>query len=186
MRISNLSIINFGNYLLFSEWLLRKWYVWLYLSKCKHINFSRRCDFVNTYTINNYKLELVNTIVDLGILLDTKLTIVHNISMLVNKARGVWAFIKRWSREFNDRYVTKYLYTDFGIWLSNLESVLCRTNWPHWVRRSKAIFNILLKICISWLFNSFRLALLNLPSLKSRRIMLNIFLIVNFIKLSLI
>ena len=55
-------------------------------------------------------MEKVLNITDLGILLDHKLTFSEHISMMVNKANDVSRFIKRWSKEFTDLYVTKQLY----------------------------------------------------------------------------
>jgi len=42
--------------------------------------------------------------------MDPKLKFSNHITTMVNKARGVLAFIKRWSKKFDDPYVTKTLF----------------------------------------------------------------------------
>ena len=81
------------------------------MKKCKYMRFSRRKFIPVNYLLGGQQLELVHTFMDLGILLDVKLSFISHINMTINKARGVLAFIKRWSKEFIDPYITKQLYT---------------------------------------------------------------------------
>lgn len=50
------------------------------------------------YTLGDSQLALVKEILDLGILLDSKLDFIKHITTMVNKARGVLALIKRWAK----------------------------------------------------------------------------------------
>ena len=63
------------------------------------------------YHLREKILKKVLNITDLGILLDHNFTFSEHISIMVNKVNGVLGFIKRWSREFTDPYITKQLYT---------------------------------------------------------------------------
>ena len=71
----------------------------LNIKKCKLMSFYRRSrvDF-NYYLLNN-QLDVVNTFVDLGIVMDPKLSFVTHINNTVNKARSMLGFIKRWAKE---------------------------------------------------------------------------------------
>ena len=86
----------------------------LNVKKCKYMIFSRTNPNIATYTLNDDVLEQVDTFNDLGILLDRKLDFRSHIYNTVNKAMGIFGFIKRWSKEFNDPYTTKKLFTTFA------------------------------------------------------------------------
>ena len=155
----------------------------LNLKKCKIMSFYRRAYIQNTYFLIQTKLETVTTFVDLGITMDHKLSFINHINNTVNKARSMLGFIKRWAKEFRDPFVTKLLFIslvrpilEYGssVWtpyyeihINHLESVqkqfllfaLKSFNWD-------PTQNLPSYEC--------RLKLLNLPTLKSRRIMLNI------------
>jgi len=83
----------------------------LNISKCKHMCFYRSARHVATYNLNGVTLETVSEIRDLGVILDRKLQFDVHIHTIVNKASSTLGFIKRWSKEFNDPYVTKLLFT---------------------------------------------------------------------------
>ena len=61
------------------------------------------------YHFSDKILEKVLNVTDLAFLLDHKLTFSERISMMVNKANSVLGFIKRWSKQVTDAYVTKQL-----------------------------------------------------------------------------
>jgi len=63
-----------------------------------------------TYTLSGCSLDRITRVDDLGVILDPKLKFSDHISSIVNKARGVLGFIKRWSKEFDDLYLTKTLF----------------------------------------------------------------------------
>ena len=110
--------------------------------------------------------------------------------MTVNKARGVWAFIKRWSKEFNDRFVTKYLYTTLVRPILEYGSVIWDPYYAVHVDLLESVQKQFVIFCLKDVYPDYltmpsysvRLALINLPSLKSRRIMLNVSFIVNNLK----
>jgi len=78
--------------------------------------------------------------------MDPRLKFSDHITTMVNIARGVLAFIKRWSKEIDDPYVTKTLFISlvrpileyqYGVHIDRIESVqknflifaLRRLNW---------------------------------------------------------
>ena len=75
-------------------------------------------------------LENVLNITELGILLDHKLTFCEHILMMVNKANGVLGFIKRWSKEFTDPYLTKQLYFSLVRYILEYGSIIWE---PHFL-----------------------------------------------------
>jgi len=83
----------------------------LNVSKCNVMSFSRKIAIENTYIINDYVLNRVHLFKDLGIWLDRKLTFNEHIDLMVNTAKSVLGLLKRWSKEFQDPYVTKALFT---------------------------------------------------------------------------
>jgi len=57
------------------------------------------------------ELDRIYSVNDLGVLLDPKLKFDCHIMSTVNKAMSVLGFIKRWSKELDDPYTTKLLFT---------------------------------------------------------------------------
>jgi len=72
--------------------------------KCKVMTFCRFNPIRTTYTLSGCPVNRITRVDDLGVLLDPKLKFSNHISTIVNKARGVLGFIKRWSKEFDDPY----------------------------------------------------------------------------------
>jgi len=62
-------------------------------------------------SLQNRSLDRVFLVNDLNIFLDTKLKFDTHITCTVNKAISVLGFIKLWSKEFDDPYTTKLLFT---------------------------------------------------------------------------
>lgn len=162
----------------------------LNLKKCKHMRFSRKNFQHVNYTLGRHQLELVNFFLDLGILLDTKLNFISHINSTINKARGVLAFIKRWGKEFTDPYITKQLYTSLVRPILEYGSIIWDPQYNVHSDRIESIQKQFLLFCLRHLhwnpnielpsYNS-RLALIRLPTLKSRRTMLNVTFLVNLI-----
>ena len=159
------------------------------LKKCKHMHFSRRVGALCFYNFGDYQLESVKTILDLGVLLDAKLEFSQHVTMTINKARGVLAFIKRWAKEFKDPLITKQLYTslvrpilEFGSVIWDPSSNICSA-------KIESVQKQFLLFCLRGSYPDFvnlpsystRLSQINLPSLKSRRTMLNISFLINLI-----
>jgi hypothetical protein len=82
--------------------------------KCKSISFFRGSRPVMfQYVIGDSDLERVDVINDLGVLVDSRMTFIDHIGSMVSKSARILRFIKRISREFNDRYTYKTLYVAF-------------------------------------------------------------------------
>lgn len=86
----------------------------LNISKCFHISFGRRFNMLNSiYYINNQQLLNVDSILDLGVVFDNKLTFQLHIDFIMPKAYSMLAFVKRNSKEFTNPYTRKLLYVTF-------------------------------------------------------------------------
>ena len=83
----------------------------LNIKKCKIMSFYRRTLVQSNYPLFNDLLDVVSSFVDLGVVMDPKLSFTIHINNTINKARSVLGFIKRWAKEFNDPYITKTLFT---------------------------------------------------------------------------
>jgi len=77
-------------------------------SKCNLMTYFRVSPHYSTYTLS--ALDRISHAVDLGVHMDPKLKFSDHITTITIKARGVLTFIKRWSKEFDDPYVTKTLF----------------------------------------------------------------------------
>ncbi|XP_075157586.1 uncharacterized protein LOC142230848 [Haematobia irritans] len=159
-------------------------------SKCKLMRFSRGTVYDSSYIIGSTRLEAVDSFKDLGLLMDQRLNFRQHISMAISKAYVTLGFMKRWSKEFRDYSVTKILYTILV--RSHIE--YGSTIWdPYYTIHSDKIESVqkqFLLFCLrhrGWDPQSlpsyeFRLNLIKLPSLSSRRTMLNICYIMNIIQ----
>lgn len=98
----------------FSIWC-QKNFLELNVSKCQAITYSRKRSPLppRTYFINNETVTVVDSLCDLGILCDKELNFRSHITTSINRANSALGFVKRWSKEFSDPYVTKSLYLTF-------------------------------------------------------------------------
>jgi len=133
----------------------------------------------NTYMkAGNNAPERIFSVQDLGVLFDHRLSFKDHISTITNKARSLLAFMKRWSREFDDPYTTKLLYVSLVrpsmeycscIW--SLE-ISCYQNMLEPVQKQFLLFAL---GGLNWDTGSrlpsyhARLRLLDLPTLNHRR-----------------
>lgn len=84
----------------------------LNIKKCIVITFSRKNDVIDgNYYMDKTRLTRANTVRDLGVILDSKLTFKHQIDKVVSTGRSVLGFVKRRAKDFNNPYLTKLLYT---------------------------------------------------------------------------
>ena len=142
------------------------------------MTFSRNRPYLGLYTIDSTLLQRITSVKDLGVLFDCKLNFNLHISTIVNEAKGVLGFIKRWSKEFNDPFTTKLLY------VSLVRPILeyCSCIWcPQYLINQVRIESVQKQFLLfalrglNWDPNlrlpsySSRLLLLNLPSLINRR-----------------
>lgn len=158
----------------------------LNLSKCKVMTYSRKIPCIFDYGIGDNPLTRVNSILDLGLLLDDKLNFNSHIITMVNKAYGVLGFLKRWAKEFADPYITKNLYVALVRPILEYGSVVWDPIYNNYASMIESVQKQFLIFCLRNLgwnnsvnlpsYES-RLALIKLPSLQSRRTMLNIIFI---------
>ncbi|XP_055614751.1 uncharacterized protein LOC129761075 [Toxorhynchites rutilus septentrionalis] len=80
-------------------------------TKCKVITFTRGMSPINhVYSINTTPLERVQSIRDLGVVSDSKLTFNEHIATITAKAFSVLGFIRRNASQFTDIYALKALF----------------------------------------------------------------------------
>jgi len=75
------------------------------------MNFYRGTRTFMSYSLQNMSPDRMYSVNDLGVLLDPKVKFDSHITSTVIKAMSVLGFIKRWSKEFDDPYTTKLLFT---------------------------------------------------------------------------
>ena len=140
--------------------------------------------------MGGYQLELVSEFLDLGILLDPQLNFKKHITMIINKSRGVLAFIKRWSKEFNEPLITKRLYTSLVRPILEYGSIIWDPNMAYLKNNIESVQKQFLLFCLgnsTWNPNinlspyTTRLSIIKLPTLESRRKMLNVAFLINLI-----
>ena len=162
----------------------------LNLNKCKHMCFSRSSTLTRQYNINGTVLSTVDSFVDLGILMDPKLNFNNHVISMVNKAHGVLGFIKRWAKEFSDPYITKQLFTSLVRPILEYGSVVWDPQYTIYSDKIESVQKQFLIFALRGLhWNSdfvlpsytSRLKLIRLPTLKSRRIMLNTMIVIKIL-----
>lgn len=162
----------------------------LNIKKCKHMAFYRRNNLHSTYFVHDAELDSVEFFLDLGILLDHRLNFRPHISMAINKAYGVLGFMKRWSKEFSDPYVTKQLYTSLVRPVLEYGSIIWDPCYTIHINLVESVQKQFLLFCLRglrWNYRTLpsyksRLALIKLPTLKSRRTMLSISFLLSLLR----
>lgn len=151
--------------------------LFLNLNKTFYVCFTRlNCPIFMEFYVMNRRINQVNEILDLGVIFDSKLTFNSHIDYIIPKAYAVMAFINRHSKEFDDPYVKKILYSSFV--RSKLEYALIVWNPTTSVKinRVERIQKKFLKSALSSIhfvqpipsYES-RCKLIHLPTLSSRR-----------------
>lgn len=161
----------------------------LNFNKCKYMTFYRGSYINVNYSLENHQLERVFSIMDLGVQFDPKLNFIQHVSLTVSKSRSILGFIKRWAKEFKDPYVTKQLYTSLVRPVLEYASVVWDPVYMTHVNSIESIQKQFLLFCLRGLHwnpldlpsYTSRLALIKLPTLKSRRTMLNVSFVLNLI-----
>lgn len=86
----------------------------LNIQKCNCMTFSRKSfPFIYNYSIGNIELARISEYVDLGVKFDQTVTFNSHINMIVSKSNKTLGFIKRNTKDFNDPYALKLLFTSF-------------------------------------------------------------------------
>lgn len=151
--------------------------------------FYRRSHFIVKYFLGTHELDNVVTFTDLGILMDPKLNFIQHITLTVNKARSLLGFIKRWAKEFDDPYITKQLFTSLVRPVLEYGSIIWDPSYNVHINIIESVQKQFLLFCLRRLqWNTLnlpsyksRLSLIKLPSLSSRRTMLNVMFVLNLI-----
>ena len=153
----------------------------LNLNKCKVMSFTRSSLLLTHYFIGNYELEKVSSFKDLGVLFDGKLRFNLHIDACVVRGMSLLGFIKRWSREFDDPYLAKRLFTtlvrpvlEYGVvvWFPCFD---CDITKIESVQKQFLLFALR---GLGWNSSidlppyTSRLLLIDLPTLERRRVML--------------
>ena len=80
-------------------------------SKCQHMIYTRAQQVKQfRYSIGDTVLRQVNIVRDLGVILDSKLTMTKHIDTVISKARATLGLVKFFSRGFDNSKATKTLY----------------------------------------------------------------------------
>uniref|UniRef100_A0A0A1X4N6 Probable RNA-directed DNA polymerase from transposon BS n=1 Tax=Zeugodacus cucurbitae TaxID=28588 RepID=A0A0A1X4N6_ZEUCU len=162
----------------------------LNLKKCKTMCFSRRTVDLSPYVINNFSLEQVFSFVDLGVTMDPKLNFNSHVNSIVLKAKGALSFVKRWSKEFSDPYITKILFTTLVRPILEYGSVVWNPSYQSHSDKLESVQKQFLLFALGHLHwdsrlnlppYTSRLKLINLPTLTSRREMLGIIFLVKLL-----
>lgn len=159
----------------------------LNINKCHSITFSRKkSDIPFVYKLNNTCLTKIDFVKDLGVICDSQLNFGLHIDHMVNKANSVMGFIKRWSKEFSDPYITKVLYLSF---VRPIVEYACQVWSPYkgiHINRIESVQKKFLRFALrglGWVdpYNLppyyDRLKLINLPALSYRREVLDVIFI---------
>lgn len=140
--------------------------LFLNINKCTQITFTRnRNIIVFKYSINNHELARVNTVKDLGVMLDTKLIFDVHIDIIVKKAFKMLGFVLRISHRFSS--VSTFINLYCSLVRSRLEfaSVCWSPHYQVYINRIETIQRRFLY----FINNKFPNFPLTLPSLEKRR-----------------
>jgi len=164
---------------LFFEWC-EKNKMELNINKCHKISFTRQRTPVEfTYSINQIPLNIKTEISDLGVLIDSRLTFSSHISQITSKAMKVLGFIQRSSSDFSI-FTFRRLYCTLVRPILEYCSVVWSPSYACYIKQLERVQNKFLRIVAfksgyhreeyeyEWIRGS-----LNLPSLESRRILID-------------
>jgi hypothetical protein len=132
----------------FSQWCIDNW-MQLNLGKCKSISFTRsrfRRHF--QYELSGHRLNSVDSICDLGVVLDSLNFTSHS---LIVKASKMLGYIRRIGKEFRDPYTLKTLYNSFVRSHLDYASVVWNLYYGVHLERIEAIQKKFLKFALRML-----------------------------------
>lgn len=152
----------------------------LNIKKCSVITYTRKKDFIKyDYTLNNELLQRVDSIKDLGILLDTKLNFNLHYDAIFAKAHAMLGFIKRRASEFNNIWVTKTLYCSLVRSILEYGSVVWNPHHEVHIKKIESIQKKFLLYILNHIYSPrdfnnlpsylYRLNIINMKTLEGRR-----------------
>jgi hypothetical protein len=154
----------------------------LNVAKCFHVKFTRRHNNIDSaYYLNGAKIQEVDHINDLGVIIDKKLTFGAHLENIIKKASNMLGFIIRISKGFRKLQTRRLLYN--SLVLSILE--YCSVVWrPHYACHSLRLERIQKRYLwhLSYLTNTYKKGYshrnrqihFKYPSLENRRIILDL------------
>lgn len=111
--------------------------------KCSSVSFTRKTEpLTYNYTLNNGNITKLNTVKDLGVMMDSKLTFSEHIDMISTKAYRNLGFVLRISKPFSDVGCLRVLYFSF------VRSILeyCSVIWnPQYITYIQSLEKLQLK-----------------------------------------
>ena len=108
-NVSDVTILQ-NNFYNVAQWC-KKNGMTLNLDKCNSISFTRSFSPIQAdYEFEGYQLKRVKIIKDLGVWLDCRMTYKHHLDITIGRATSILSLVKRFSKEFDDPYVTRSLY----------------------------------------------------------------------------
>lgn len=149
------------------------------VSKCSQISFTRKKITLNyEYHLDNITIKRGEQIKDLGIVFDSKMTMIDHISLIITKAYKNLGFVLRVSKPFSDVNCIKLLYYSY------VRSILeyCCNIWdPYYITHTQNIEKIQIKFLkhLDFKANHTRIGYSesckfhNLDTLYNRRLLLN-------------
>lgn len=159
----------------------------LSITKCKFITTTKKKNIIHfNYILNNTKLEKVNIIRDLGIILDTELHLHNHINHVISRAYQMYGFIMRTCQKF--KLPGTYLYLFKALVRSQLEygSVIWNPLYNKYKNNIESVQRKYLKriSCKCWrtkLSYDRLLQKFSLARLESRRTLFDIYCIGNIL-----
>ncbi|XP_045494554.1 uncharacterized protein LOC123693467 [Colias croceus] len=117
------------------------------INKCQKITFSRnKKNIINfEYSICNEKIPSTNTVRDLGVILDEKLTYNDHIDYVTNKAFANLGFVLRTAEPFDDIRCLKVLYFAYVRSILEFACVIWRPIYKCYINRLEKIQKIFFK-----------------------------------------
>ena len=95
---------------IFADWCRKNWFI-ISITKCHVMSFHRTTSpILFNYAIDDQMLERVNSVNDLGVVLDHKLNFNQNRSTIISRATRQLGFIAKIGRDFKSPYCLKALY----------------------------------------------------------------------------
>jgi exonuclease III len=162
----------------FHQWCFQYKLV-LNVRKCNIMSFSRKIDTLcYDYNFDGAIISRPDSIKDLGIVFDRKMTFDLHINYVVSRSMSMLGFVKRFGREFSDPYVLKTIYCAFVRSVLEYGSCIWSPNFEVHKRRIESVQRKFLRFALRDLgwsdpFNlpayEDRCKLLNLQTLANRR-----------------
>lgn len=142
----------------------------LNLSKCCHVSFSRsRNPIASCYRLGDHKLTTVDSVTDLGIIFDSKMSFIPHMNYILPQAYRILAFIRRNCSDFSDPNTLKLIYTSYVRSKLEYAAVVWSPQCGNHISRIERVQRVFLKYALS----SFRFVD-PLPSYKSRGLLLGL------------